>query len=67
MIGGNAECRTIFHKVSYLEVGKSLYSTYVKSDLEQVAANATQLNSEERTELLRILKDFEDLFDGTLR
>ena len=41
-------------------------STYVKAELKQVANNATQLNTKERTQLLSILKDFEDLFDGTL-
>ena len=34
--------------------------------LEQVAANATQMNAEERTQLQGLLKDFEDLFDGAL-
>ena len=43
-----------------------LYDTYVKAYLKQVADNANQLNAEERTMLLRILKDFGDLFDGTL-
>ena len=41
-------------------------STYEKSDLKQVADNATQLNTEEKTQLLRLLKYFEDLFDDTL-
>ena len=45
---------------------KSVGSTYAKSDLKQVADNATQLNAEERTQLLSLLKDFEELFDGTL-
>ena len=31
---------------------------YVKADLKQVADNATQLNSEERTQLLRLLEYF---------
>ena len=44
---------------------KIIYSTYAKADLKQVV-NASQLNSEERTLLLRLLEDFEDLFDGTL-
>ena len=34
---------------------KILDSIYVKSDLEQVVANASQLNSEERTLLLSLL------------
>ena len=37
-------------------------STYAKSDLEHVANNATYMESEERTELLRLLKDFEHFF-----
>ena len=45
---------------------KIINITYAKADLKQVADNATQLNAEERTQLLRLLKDFEDLFDGTL-
>ena len=40
--------------------------TYVKADLEQVDANKNQLNAEEITQLLRLLKSFEDLFDGTI-
>ena len=43
-----------------------LYSAYSKSNLKQVANNATQMNSEKRTQLLRLLKYFEDLFDGDL-
>ena len=31
---------------------------YAKADLKQVANNATQLNAEERTQLLRLLKYF---------
>ena len=38
----------------------------MKADLKQVSYNATQLNSEETTQLLRLLEYFEDLFDGTL-
>ena len=45
---------------------KIIDSTYAKGELEQLAANATQMNAEERIQLLRILQDFEDLFDGTL-
>ena len=41
---------------------KILDSTYTKAELKQVAANETQLKSEERTELLRLVRDFEDLF-----
>ena len=45
---------------------KILNSTYAKADLKQVADNAIQLNSEERTQLLIILEDFKELFDATL-
>ena len=45
---------------------KILDSTYVNSDLKQVVDNTTHLNAAERTQLIRILKYFEDLFDGTL-
>ena len=45
---------------------KILVVAYMKAYLEQVDANTTQLNSEERPQLLRILNNFEDLFDGTL-
>ena len=45
---------------------KILDSTYWTSDLEHVAAITTQMNAEERTQLLRILKYFEELFDGIL-
>ena len=43
---------------------KILNSTYAKADLEQVV-NASHMSSEERTLLLSLLRDFEDLFDGT--
>ena len=39
---------------------------YSKADLDQVASNATHMKSEERTQLLRVINYFEDLFDGTL-
>ena len=45
---------------------KILYSTYAKEYLEQVVANAIQMNAEERTLLLSLLEEFGDLFDGTL-
>ena len=45
---------------------KTLDITYAKANLEHVEDNATQLNAEERNQLLRILQYFEDLFDGTL-
>ena len=45
---------------------KILNSNYADADLEQVATNATQMNSEQRTQLLRLIKDFDYLFDETL-
>ena len=45
---------------------KILDSTYAKADLKKIAGNATPLNYEERPQIIWILKDFEDLFDGTL-
>ena len=45
---------------------KILDITYAKLDLKQVADNATQLNAEERTLLLSLLKDFKYLFGVTL-
>ena len=45
---------------------KTLSSTYAKTDLKQLVDNTTRLNADERTQLLRLLKYFEDLFDGNL-
>ena len=45
---------------------KILNRTYSKSDLKQVADNATQLNAGEITQPLRLLEYLEGLFDGTL-
>ena len=45
---------------------KRFDSTYAKSDLRQVAKNATQMNTKERTLLFVLLEEFEDLFYGTL-
>ena len=47
-------------------VVKILDSKYAKADLEKVAAEATNLTPQERNMLLRLLEEFEDLFDGTL-
>ena len=45
---------------------KILDSIYVKSDLKQVATNTTQMNNEDITQILNILKYWEDLFDGAI-
>ena len=45
---------------------KILESTYEKEYLKQVSDKATQMIAEEITELIRLLKYFEDVFDGTL-
>ena len=39
---------------------KILDSTYAKTDFRQVANNKTQLNAEERAQLLKLLEDFEE-------
>ena len=38
----------------------------MKVDLEYVDNNATQMNTEERTQLIRLFHDFDNLFDGTI-
>ena len=45
---------------------KILGSYYLKAELKQVANNATQLNAEERTQVLRLLEYSGDFFNGTL-
>jgi hypothetical protein len=40
--------------------------SWMKADLEQVAADAEDLDENQQKKLLSLLKDFEDLFDGTL-
>ena len=45
---------------------KIIDSTYIKSDLKQVADNGTQMSAKEKTLLLSLIEDFKDLFDGTL-
>ena len=45
---------------------KILDSNYKAADLDKIANNAEQLNDEQRAKLLVLLKDFEDVFDGTL-
>ena len=43
-----------------------LNSTYAKSYLKHLSDNATQMTAEERTQLIRLLEDFEELFGGNL-
>ena len=45
---------------------RTIESVYEKAYLEHTPSNTTHLNTEEKTQLLRLLKDFKDLFDGTL-
>ena len=45
---------------------KILEGIYEKSDLEHIANNKIWLNAEERDQLLRLIQDFESLFDGTI-
>ncbi|GFH50707.1 hypothetical protein CTEN210_07183 [Chaetoceros tenuissimus] len=47
-------------------VTKILDANYEKADLEEVVASATSLNREQKRKLLKTLKKFESLFDGTL-
>ena len=41
-------------------------NTYAKEEFEQIAANATHMNDDQRTELLGLLNYFEERFDGTI-
>ena len=43
---------------------KIIDSTFTKSELKQVVNKATQLNDEEITQLLSLVRYFKDLFDG---
>ena len=45
---------------------KILDSKYEKADLDKVTADAEQLGKHQQRKLLSLLKDFENLFDGTL-
>ena len=45
---------------------KILDSNYKAADLDDIARNAKQLDDEQKAKLLVLLKDFEDIFDGTL-
>ena len=38
----------------------------MKANLKHVSNNATQLNDDERTHLLRLFEYFENLFDGNI-
>ena len=57
-------CEMVIHNVEPFSTRtessvKILEITSVKADLEQVAANITQLNAEEINQLLRLLQYFE--------
>ena len=45
---------------------KIIIIDYAKSYFKKVTDNVIDLNAEERTQLLSLLEDFKDLFDGTL-
>ncbi len=47
-------------------VVKIFDANYTKADLQAVVTNCKQLNSVEKKKLLKLLKKFEPLFDGTL-
>ena len=64
--GGDVDRRTRFHRGIYLNHGKILDSTYTKSDLEHIAANAILMNFDEIIKLFSLIKYFKNLFDGYL-
>jgi hypothetical protein len=43
-----------------------LDAKYKKANLDKIAANANHLTNSEQESLLKLLKKYEDLFDGTL-
>ena len=43
-----------------------LDANYKKADLPEVVKTCTHLSQNEQNELLEVLQEFEDLFDGTL-
>ena len=43
-----------------------LDAKYKKANLDEIAANADHLTNSEQESLLKLLKKYEDLFDGTL-
>ena len=45
---------------------KIMESNYEKANLEEVVRDADNLGDEQKHELLKLLKEFEELFDGTL-
>jgi len=45
---------------------KILDSNYKKADLEEVVDKADNLNDKQKEQLLLLLREFEELFDGTL-
>ena len=45
---------------------KILDSTYEKADLDEVVSKATHLNTGEKKLLHKLLKKYEDLFDGSV-
>jgi hypothetical protein len=47
------------------QIVRILNSKYEKTDLDQVAAGAEELDEHQQKKLLSLLKDFEDLFDGS--
>ena len=51
---------TVSKRESTERLVKILSIIYAKGDLKQVADNATQLNAKEWTQLIILLKDFED-------
>jgi hypothetical protein len=64
MVARTAEPRVTQEATS--RILKILDSDYKKADLEAVVARATQLSASQQQKLLKLLRKYEDLFDGTL-
>ena len=48
------------------KIQEIINATYTPADLDKIVAECTHLSKEEQSNLLRLLKKFENLFDGTL-
>jgi predicted transposase YdaD len=64
MIAHSAERKVIQEATS--RILKRLDSDYKKADREEVVAKATQLSASQQQKLLKLLRKYEDIFDGTL-
>jgi hypothetical protein len=64
IIARSAEPRVTQEAMS--RILKILDSDYKKADLEEVVAKATQLSASQQQKLLKLLRKYKDIFDGTL-